>query len=842
MSLTKSEQEEILKIIESTYDMENKIERMREKSATSIKSTIHSVHKINRERSYLVRLEGKLLGMKKEIKKLTKSNSKQDKKRLDELEVEYKYNQDLYKQQEKRLKAQKQSISYKSTLYAIGNSTYSLLEKSLKSYVKQDKAVKNTALSMGLVNSQMKSMRKTMYQTSQQTRLIGVGVEDLAKMQNMYSEGIGRAVILSESQLEAVSLIAKGTMLGAEGAGNLLSAMDLFGVGAEKSKKIIEDIVNDSHKMGVNSNNVIKKMSGYLKKAQGYKFKNGIKGITQMAIRAEKFKLSFESATTMASKLINPEGAIDMAANLQVLGGKWAQLGDTFDLMFKARHDVDGLHKSIIEATKGTAQWDKALGLATITGNEMQRLQEVAKATGIDYAELAEASRSFARQSAMTKELKFSIGDKNKDFITSLATWDDEKKAFTVDLGDGKGTQLIKNLSNDTLKMAREKTETLNERAKFSQTFDETWNNIVSSLKSTALPLLESIADGIQEPLMAFVNYLQGDDGKKILAGLTSVAKAAGGLISSFGEWIGENPLVNGLKTAAGAMAIGLAGKAVQWIYNGKMLAVGFNMGVKGGSGGPGGSKGKSEPLKNMNRRQQKRLNKQGINQGSNGQYYQKGKRGAVSNADVNKASRSRWNRGGSRGGSRGGKMGRMGGVGLGAVAALGGMGLDMYRNSMDDPDSTAGKWAGVGSSALEWGGTGAMVGSMFGPLGTLIGAGVGAIGGGLYGAYNEGMFDSELNQPVRDAILSKDGITPIDKNDDLVAYKPGGPVDNKINGNTSSEITVKPITINGTIKLETGTGFNHNLLDDPIFKRELAKVIGEEISKNTYGGKYNNK
>jgi hypothetical protein len=468
---------------------------------------------------------------------------------------------------------------------------------------------------------------------------------------------------------------------------------------------------------------------------------------------------------------------------------------------------------------------------------EMQRLQEVSKATGIDYAELATSAREFAKQSAMTKELKFNIGDKNKDFITSLATWDAEKKAFTVDLGDGKGTQLIKNLSKDTLDLARQQQETLNERAKSSQTFDETWNNIINSLKATALPLLEAIADGLQAPLMGFVDYLQGEDGKKMLAGFTSVAKSAGNLIAMFGKWIEENPIVNSLKTAAGAMAIGLAGKAVQWIYNGKMLAVGFNMGMKGGLNGSNAFNGKNTPLKNMSKRQQRRLAKQGISEGSNGQYYQKGRQGSLSYNAVNKASRSKWGR--SAGGSRG-AMARGGAAMM--VGQLGSQGLDMWRDSLEDRDSNAGKAMGVASTALSWGGTGAMIGSVIPGVGTAIGAGVGALAGGLYGAYNEGLFDDEVNAPVRAAILSKDGITPIDKNDDLVAYKPGGPVDNKINGSIPTEITIKPITINGTIKLDTGTGFNHNLLDDPIFKRELAKIIGEEISKNTYGGKYNNK
>lgn len=831
--LTSDEIRDILKELNDVHATERKIERLREKSAKSVSSTIRSGHKIMKQKSYILRLDGETLRMQKKLDKISKSQKKEDIDEAKRLTVSIKKHKELLEYEKEELKTQKKSISVKSTIYAIGNSTAQLVAKGLQDLVKQDKAVKNTALSMGLANSEMKSMRSNMYKTAQQTSLIGVGVEDLAKMQSVYSDEIGRAVILTEIQLTAMANMAKGTMLGAEGAANLASNMDLFGINAENSSKFIEDIMNDSHSMGVNAYKVTKKMGATLKTAQGYNFKNGVRGIGEMAIRAEKFKLSIDAATNMAEKLINPEGAINMAANLQVLGGKWAQLGDTFTLMYKARHDVNGLHKDIIEATKGTAQWDKELGQAVITGMEMHRLREVAKATGIDYKQLAESSREFAKQSQATKSLKFNISKKNKDFITSLAVWDDNAKDFTVNLGDGKGSQMIKDLSDNSIELIRSQKETLEERAKSAQTFDETWGNIVNSLKSTLLPLLQGIADGIQAPLNKFVTYLQGKDGKEMLTGIAETGEKIGNLVLSLGKFVADNPI----KSAISAGAIAIAGKAAQWIYNGKMLSIGFNMGVKGfggfGGGGAGGTGGAFN-RNNISRSGSKNLKSHGYTQNSAKDWMKPGNSSQMaSKKELQK--HSAYKNGGSSS-----RMSRGAGVGLGAAAMVGGMGLDIWRDSLDDRDSNAGKAMGIGASALEYGGTGAMIGTMIGGpgIGTAIGAGVGALGGALYGAYNEGYFNDAVNTQMNDAILSKEGITPINKDDDLVAYKPGGPVDNKINGIGTSEITIKPITINGTIKLETDNGFNHNLLEDPIFKRELAKVIGEEITKNTNGGK----
>lgn len=68
--------------------------------------------------------------------------------------------------------------------------------------------------------------------------------------------------------------------------------------------------------------------------------------------------------------------------------------------------------------------------------------------------------------------------------------------------------------------------------------------------------------------------------------------------------------------------------------------------------------------------------------------------------------------------------------------AMIGGMGLSALGNEMG-PDSTAGKGLSIAGNALGMAGTGAMIGSMVGPLGTTIGAVVGGVGSLLYSLYD---------------------------------------------------------------------------------------------------------
>ena len=74
-------------------------------------------------------------------------------------------------------------------------------------------------------------------------------------------------------------------------------------------------------------------------------------------------------------------------------------------------------------------------------------------------------------------------------------------------------------------------------------------------------------------------------------------------------------------------------------------------------------------------------------------------------------------------------------GIGGGAIASLAGAGVDMGRealvsNGTIEAGGTGDYLMKGGSRALEYGGTGAMIGSFLGPVGTGIGATVGALAG----------------------------------------------------------------------------------------------------------------
>lgn len=504
----------------------------------------------------------------------------EDENKLHEKQIAYhKSNLNSYKQQ---LTLINKSLSgWRSVGNVVKNEVGSALKSGWKSMLAQDKAVRNTQLSMGILTNQAKSFSMNIYRSSARTQMLGANAKDLAGYQKDYSEQIGRATVLTDQGLEAMTEMAKGTTLGAEGAVRMASEMDNFGLSVMATRDLVEKTVDSAHKMGVNSASVTKTMMNNMRIAQKYNFKEGLDGLGKMSIQAEKFKTTIEGVAGFAEKLFTPEGAIDAAAQLQVLGGEWAKIADPFSLMYKARNDMAGLQQSMIEATAGVAQFNKATGAFEISGMELHRLREISKVTGQSVDELAQSAKELAKTKAIKMQISASVDKNYEDFITSTAQYDAKKGGYFIEIGGkDKNIKDLTALNNSELKNIVLQEENLKKRAIEAQSVDELWTNLKDSFKATLLPLLKGIEMGLHKPLAKVIDWLDKNDIT------TKIAK----FTESIGNFIVDNPLISAMGAVA-AMGLFEIGK---WVANGMALGKGFSMtnGMSGGSGGLMGSLG----------------------------------------------------------------------------------------------------------------------------------------------------------------------------------------------------------------------------------------------------------
>ncbi len=678
---------------------------------------------------------------------------------------------------------------------AIG-STISKAYSWLDGAFKMDKSIKTTALQMGILSQQSDSFASGIQNAANNTIEFGIGIEKLAEMQGAYSEELGRTVTLSQKGLEVLGQMAAATSLGAEGAAKFSSDMDNVGLSVERTSKFVENTMNDSHKMGLNASKVIKTIASNIKILNKYNFKDGVKGLAKMAETATKLGVEMSFATGMAEKLFDIEGAVDMSAQLQVIGGEWAKLADPFKLMYMARNDMDGLTEALGKAAESAAHFNSKTGEFDISALEMHRLRKVAEQTGVSYEELAQAGKNAAKFTKIKKQMSFTVPKDVQEFLTLTSQLDSDGKA-TINI-DGKD-RLLKSLTeSDKSRLSQMVAEkaSLVKRAKDSQTFDESLTNLINQFKQLALPIVQTMDKELKPVIQRFVEMLKDP---KTFQGLIDFAKGIGSFVSGVGKFIVEWP-----KLTAGLFVVF---EGAKWFANGMALSAGFSAGQSG--------------------------------------------KGMLSSMGGNLTSGL---------GRTGAKFG--GGIGRGAAIAgglgVGGMLGGMAVNATTDAGSTMNILGNAAADGL----TGAAMGSFLGPIGMAIGGVIGAAYGGItaYNSKPEGVNDAIIGRPIHDGqisnglgsdfsknrgIIQGGKITPIDNKDDLIAYKPNGPVDKsmKNQSNTTMKIEFGDIKVDfGDLKIVTNNGqsVSIELLKDPNFIRSITRMVHVETNKAVSGGVLN--
>jgi hypothetical protein len=455
---------------------------------------------------------------------------------------------------------------------------------------------------MGVLSKESVGFRNNIKTVAKETQMIGVGIEKLSQLSSAYSENLGRNVMLSKEGLKAMGEMVAATQLGVEGTAQMAADMELQGVSAEKTGKFIEQTMNDSHKMGLNASKVLKNITGNMKMLNRYNFKDGTKGLAKMAELVTRLGVDMEFASGFADKLWDVEGAVDLSAQLQVMGGAWANMADPFHLMYMARNDMEGLTEEIGNAAAQSVKFNERTGEFDMAAKEMHKLKIIAEQTGMSYDDLVTAGKNAKKFSMIKSQIRFDVGGGEEgkalqDYLTNKALFQDGKAYIQVK-GEKKLISTLTDQDKKILKAEMEEKKSMKERAEEARTFDEALTNLINQLKIYLLPLIEKLSDP-KDGLIKKLDTLATDFNKPGGWGekLEYFAGKVGEFITSVGGWIIEHKeLVAGLLLFSKAVPLvsaafklfGGVWDTIKWFKNGVALGEGFNTVASAGGGGGG--------------------------------------------------------------------------------------------------------------------------------------------------------------------------------------------------------------------------------------------------------------
>lgn len=357
-----------------------------------------------------------------------------------------------------------------------------------------DKVIKQTILSLGMSGAKAAEMRTSFELAGRDVAFLGGRLEDIQSIMQGYADETGRARTLSAEMVTNVTKIGRGTGLGVEQATKLSAQFELMGLNANAAMNYAQGVVETAEIMGVNTTKVLKNISENFRRLQKYTFTQGVQGFAQMAMYAEKMHMDMSGALDSADIARSLEGAVDLAAQLQIMGGEFAKT-DPFQMLFLARNDPAAFAEKINQMTVGIATFRKNAegALETfISPADIDRLASVEKSLGLQSGELSTQARRMTEIQRMRQRM-FGMGLSKEDqmLIEGMYTFDNKLDRFSVQIGGI--AKDVTTLGAKELEMMKAEKSTLEERAKRAQTFDEAWKNTIEALKSILLPMLQGV-------------------------------------------------------------------------------------------------------------------------------------------------------------------------------------------------------------------------------------------------------------------------------------------------------------------------------------------------------------
>ena len=288
---------------------------------------------------------------------------------------------------------------------------------------------------MGITGNLSRSYRDSIIETVPHAIRLGFDIKNLTELTTKLAEGSGRFNLISQDTMEktVVTTRAFGTTMSE--MANTMVEFEKIGLGQSDTLSKINDAGKSSLTLGLNSKNVLKDLQSNLSMINQYGFKNGVEGLTRMAQKATEFKIAMSETFKLAEKVMNPESAIELTANMQMLGGAVGDLNDPLKLMYMATNNVEGLQDALHGAAAGLATYNKEQGRFELVGANLRRAQEMAKQLGVDYKEFAKGAIAANERILAGEQLAakgFDIDDNDKEFLTNMSQMKGGEMQITI--------------------------------------------------------------------------------------------------------------------------------------------------------------------------------------------------------------------------------------------------------------------------------------------------------------------------------------------------------------------------------------------------------------------------
>jgi len=291
---------------------------------------------------------------------------------------------------------------------------------------------------------------------------LGGDISDVGNTMIGIADGARRNVIATEDQVS--KLYAATTILGGS-TKDLVDSFDSVGISVSQIGTNLESSIEYIQSVGLNAKNVMGDVTKNMEQMNRFQFDGGVQGLAKMAAQASMLKFDMKQTFAFADKVLDPEGAINMAAAFQRLGVSVGNLTDPFALMNESINDPTGLQNSLARVGEKYTVFDEKTKTFKINPQGVLILREMEKEAGLAGGTLSKSALAAAdldrRVSNINPSLKFD-SEEDKQFLANMATMNKEGE-YTVQLKNDKTgeveTKRLGDITQEEMEKLREQQE-----------------------------------------------------------------------------------------------------------------------------------------------------------------------------------------------------------------------------------------------------------------------------------------------------------------------------------------------------------------------------------------------
>jgi len=287
---------------------------------------------------------------------------------------------------------------------------------------------------LGLAGELSQKFRESVTRAQPDLKRMGIPFKEMSDSVGKLIEDTGRFALVGTDML-----VRAGEIAGAYGMkmSEVVGAYDDFekvGIGAAQAQESIADAGKRSLEVGIQSRQTIQGMIENVGKLNEYGFQQGVEGLEKMVRRSTEIRMSLSETFKVADKVFSPEGALELSAELGVLGAAFGDFNDPLRLMYMATNEVEGLQGALEGVAGNLATYNMETGGFEVTGANLRQAREIAGKLGIDMAELTQSAIALQeRQQAALALEGLNIDPKNKEFLTNLARMKDGEMSIDLE-------------------------------------------------------------------------------------------------------------------------------------------------------------------------------------------------------------------------------------------------------------------------------------------------------------------------------------------------------------------------------------------------------------------------